>query len=187
MFIQTEETPNPLTLKFLPQKIVMDTGTLEFTHSESAACSPLAQNLLKIGGVEKVFFGKDFISVTKNPEKEWYILKPSILGAIMEHFVSGRPLLENLREEKAISLEEDAISKEIREIIDTRVRPAVAQDGGDIVFDRFEKGIVYVRMQGACSGCPSSSQTLKAGIESMLRHYVPEVVEVRADAEEVSI
>ena len=180
MFIQTEETPNPLTLKFLPQKPVMDQGTLEFIVSEHPSRSPLADNLLGIEGVERVLFGGDFISVTKRADKEWYILKPSILGQIMEHFVSGRPLLQGEEEKPKISIEnEDALSKEIREIIDTRVRPAVAQDGGDIIFDRFEDGIVYVHMKGACSGCPSSAVTLKSGIENMLKHYVPEVIEIR--------
>ncbi len=179
MFIQTEETPNPLTLKFLPHKPVMETGSMEFKSKEEASIAPLAQNLLEIEGVEKVFFGETFISITKRPEIEWYVLKPCILGEIMEHFVSNRPLFK----EQPLSLQnfddQDALSKEIREIIDTRVRPAVAQDGGDIVFDRFEDGIVYVDMQGACSGCPSSTLTLKSGIENMLKHYVPEVVEVR--------
>ncbi len=184
MFIQTEETPNPLTLKFLPQKPVMKQGTLEFVRSENASRSPLADRLIDIEGVERVFFGGDFISVTKKEDKEWYILKPSILGSIMEHFVSGRPLLHDGEEKLKVSVEnEDALSKEIREIIDTRVRPAVAQDGGDIIFDRFEDGIVYVHMQGACSGCPSSTVTLKSGIENMLKHYVPEVIEIRAIAE----
>jgi len=183
MFIQTEETPNPLTLKFLPQKTVMEQGTLEFTRLEEALSSPLAEKLFNIEGVERILFGKEFISITKKADKEWYILKPSILGTIMEHFVSGRPLLQSDKKEitsKASLENEDEISKEIREIIDTRVRPAVAQDGGDIIFDRFEEGIVYVHMQGACSGCPSSTVTLKSGIENMLKHYVPEVIEIRA-------
>lgn len=180
MFIQTEETPNPLTLKFLPQKSVMETGTQQFSSREEAQKSFLAERLFKIEGVERVFFGSDFISITKHPEKEWYILKPSILGAIMEHFVSGRSLFKDETKNVKSAQEEDEISGEIREIIETRVRPAVAQDGGDILFDRFEDGIVYVHMQGACAGCPSSTATLKSGIENMLRHYVPEVLEVRS-------
>lgn len=184
MFIQTEETPNPSTLKFLPQKPVMKQGTLEFSGIEKPSKSSLADDLLGIQGVERVLFGRDFISVTKTSEKEWYILKPSILGKIMEHFVSGRPLFQEGEENPRDYIEnEDALSKEIREIIDTRVRPAVAQDGGDIIFDRFEEGIVYVHMHGACSGCPSSTVTLKSGIENMLKHYVPEVIEIRAIAD----
>lgn len=180
MFIQTEETPNPLTLKFLPQKIVMEEGTLQFVSSEEAQKSPLAERLFKIVGVDRVLFGTDFIAITKTPDKEWYVLKPSVLGAIMEHFVSGRSLFKGTMEIQDFTGQEDAISAEIREIIETRVRPAVAQDGGDIVFDRFEDGIVYVHMQGACAGCPSSTATLKSGIENMLKHYVPEVLEVRS-------
>ena len=180
MFIQTEETPNPLTLKFLPQKVVMEEGTCQFTSVDEAQKSPLAERLFKISGVERVLFGSDFISITKLPDREWYILKPSVLGAIMEHFVSDRPLFKGEMEAQNFPKEEDTISREIREIIETRVRPAVAQDGGDILFDRFEEGIVYVQMQGACSGCPSSTATLKSGIENMLKHYVPEVMEVRS-------
>lgn len=184
MFIQTEETPNPLTLKFLPQRIILEKGTWEASKSNVPSTSPLADRLLALDGVEKVFFGKDFIAVTKKSNKEWYVLKPSILGEIMEHFVSERPLfIEGRLSLQETKEDKDDLSKEIREIIETRVRPAVAQDGGDIIFDRFEKGIVYVHMQGACSGCPSSSITLKSGIENMLRHYVPEVVEVRALSE----
>ena len=183
MFIQTEETPNPLTLKFLPNRPVMETGSAHFSSEEEAKRSPLAQRLFQIKGVTGVLFGSDFIAVTKASEKEWYILKPSILGAIMEHFVVEKPLFypSSTRDPitKDLSSQElDAISKEIQDIIDTKVRPAVAMDGGDIIFDRFENGIVFVKMQGACSGCPSSALTLKSGIENMLKHYVPEVIEV---------
>lgn len=183
MFIQTEATPNPLTVKFIPGRVVMAEGTKNFPKALDAVNSPLARNLFAIDGVDGVFFGADFISVTKKEENDWGLLKPSILGAIMEHFVSNKPLFV---EDKAkldhapANDQDDAISAEIRELIDARVRPAVAMDGGDIIFDRFEDGIVYVRMQGACAGCPSSSVTLKSGIENILKHYVPEVKEIRA-------
>lgn len=185
MFIQTEETPNPLTLKFLPNRSVMDTGTVYFSSEEEAKSSPLAERLFEIKGITGVLFGSDFIAVTKELEKEWYVLKPSILGAIMEHFVVEKPLFyaSSVKDSLAKDLssqELDSISKEIQDIIDTKVRPAVAMDGGDIIFERFEDGIVFVKMQGACSGCPSSTLTLKSGIENMLKHYVPEVIEVRS-------
>jgi len=179
LFIQTETTPNPLTLKFIPGRIVMDKGTYDFPLKETAHVSLLAQSLFAISGVEGVFYGADFISVTKSEDADWSVLKPSILGAIMEQFVSARPLFASEKAQDE-AVDSDPIIAEIKEIIDTRVRPAVAMDGGDIIFDRFEEGVVYLRMQGACSGCPSSSVTLKNGIETMLRHYVPEVVEVRS-------
>ncbi|MBS0272368.1 MAG: NifU family protein [Proteobacteria bacterium] len=180
MFIQTEETPNPATLKFLPGRVLMSEGTADFKSREEAVKSPLALKLFEVDGVKGVFFGVDFITVSKESNQEWAVLKPAILGAIMEHFITHQPLFYG---EGIPTLEKDVsdpIAIQIQEILDTRIRPAVAMDGGDIVFDRFEDGTVYVHMQGACAGCPSSSATLKSGIENMLRHYVPEVLEVRA-------
>jgi len=180
MFIQTEQTPNPATLKFLPGREVMGNGTADFPSADVAKRSPLADHLFGVEGVAGVFFGADFITVTKSDEKDWHLLKPAILGAIMEHFTAGRPLL-NEAAAAAQSTEEDSeIVTQIKELIETRVRPAVAQDGGDIVFQSFEDGIVYLHMQGSCAGCPSSTATLKSGIENMLKHYIPEVVEVRS-------
>jgi len=181
MFIQTEQTPNPATLKFLPGRPVMGEGTASFAEAEEAERSPLARRLFQIEGVTGVFFGGDFISVSKADDREWYLLKPSVLGVIMEHFVSGQPLLTGEEDSaEGESGEDDELVSQIKELLDTRVRPAVAQDGGDIVFRGFERGVVYLHMQGACAGCPSSTATLKMGIENMLRHYVPEVTEVRA-------
>ena len=181
MFIQTEATPNPATLKFLPGCEVMQSGTANFPDRESAARSPLAQRLFEIDGVTGVFLGSDFVTVTKAEDREWYLLKPAILGVIMEHFTAGRPIvLSGGEEDKPASEEDDEIVSQIKELLDTRVRPAVAQDGGDIVFHGYENGVVLLHMQGACAGCPSSTATLKMGIENMLRHYIPEVVEVRA-------
>jgi Fe-S cluster biogenesis protein NfuA len=183
MFIQTEETPNPATLKFLPGRAVMESGTADFASQDRAARSPLAERLFRVEGVERVFLGQDFVTVTKTDAKDWAVLKPALLGVIMEHFVSGQPImLANAPAADADSAPEgddDEIVAQIKELIDTRVRPAVAQDGGDIIFHAFEDGVVYLHMQGSCSGCPSSTATLKMGIENMLRHYVPEVVEVR--------
>ncbi|MDP7182658.1 MAG: NifU family protein [Alphaproteobacteria bacterium] len=180
MFIQTEQTPNPATLKFLPGEPVLGEGTAYFASAEAASRSPLAERLFAVEGVVGVFFGSDFISVTKTEGKEWQVLKPSILGTIMEHYVTGQPvLIAGEDTEVASEGEEDDVVRQIKELIETRVRPAVAQDGGDIIFHRFESGVVYLQMQGACSGCPSSTMTLKAGIENMLKHYVPEVEEVR--------
>jgi len=180
MFIQTEETPNPATLKFLPGRTVLERGTVDFDSGETAARSPLAQQLFQIDGVSRVFLGHDFVTVTKADGRDWYVLKPSILGAIMEHFTAGRPvLLDEADDGHAESAEDDEIVSQIKELLDTRVRPAVAQDGGDITFHGFDRGVVYLHMKGACAGCPSSTATLKAGIENMLRHYIPEVVEVR--------
>ena len=181
MFIQTESTPNPATLKFLPGNPVMETGTANFAAPDEANRSPLAQSLFATEGVIGVFLGADFITVTKSGDKEWDVMKPLILGAIMEHFQSGRPVIEaDAADTTVADGDDDEVVVQIRELIDTRVRPAVAQDGGDIVYKGFEDGIVYLHMQGACAGCPSSTATLKHGIENMLRHYVPEVQEVRA-------
>jgi Fe-S cluster biogenesis protein NfuA len=179
MFIQTESTPNPATLKFLPGRTVMTSGTANFAEATAAERSPLAQRLFAIDGVTGVFLGSDFVSVSKDEALEWFRLKPAVLGVIMEHFTSGAPVV--LSDESApVEEDDDELVIQIKELLDTRVRPAVAQDGGDIIFHRFEEGVVYLHMQGSCSGCPSSTATLKAGIENMLRHYVPEVVEVRA-------
>ena len=182
MFIQTEETPNPLTLKFLPGRTVLGAGTADFPTADLAeGRSPLAETLFTIEGVGGVFLGPDFITVTKRSEADWPEMKPAILGAIMEHFTAGLPVIRETADAAAAAEgEDDEIVAQIKELLDTRVRPAVAQDGGDIIFQGFEDGIVYLHMQGSCSGCPSSTATLKAGIENMLRHYIPEVVEVRA-------
>ena len=183
MFIQTESTPNPATLKFLPGQTVLEAGTADFPTAESAAKSPLANRIFAVKGVSGVFFGNDFVTVTKDDAIEWDHLKPAILGAVMEHFQSGQPVME---EDSAaasghadFSGEDAEIVGQIKELLDSRVRPAVAQDGGDITFHGFERGVVYLHMQGACAGCPSSTLTLKMGIENLLRHYIPEVVEVR--------
>ena len=183
MFIQTEQTPNPATLKFLPGREVLGAGTADFTSSEAAANSPLAQRLFAIQGVAGIFLGADFVTVTKADEREWHLLKPAILGVIMEHFTAGRPVLTapaDAAAEVAVAEGDQEVVAQIKELLDTRVRPAVAQDGGDIVFQGYDKGVVFLHMQGACAGCPSSTATLKMGIENMLRHYIPEVVEVRA-------
>ena len=181
MFIQTEQTPNPATLKFLPGVTVMETGTADFTDAANAAeRSALAGNLFGVDGVAAVFFGQNFIAITKAPEIDWYVLKPAILGVVMEHFTLGAPVMNDAGDVTGASAEDDdEVVVQIKELIDTRVRPAVAQDGGDIVFHRFEEGVVYLQMHGACAGCPSSTATLKMGIENMLRHYIPEGVEVR--------
>ena len=182
MFIETETTPNPATLKFLPRRAVMAGGTANFIDADAATRSPLAQQLFQLGGVSGVFFGADFVTVTKEEASSWQQLKPLILGAIMEHFTSGRPLLLNgdAPVPEAAAEEDDEVVSQIKELLETRVRPAVAQDGGDIIFEAYADGVVYLQMHGSCSGCPSSTATLKAGIENMLRHYIPEVVEVRA-------
>ena len=181
MFIQTEDTPNPLTIKFLPGKEVMKTGTADFKNNELSVNSPLALRLFEVDGVDGVFLGSDFISVTKKKEEEWFSLKPSILGKIMEHYASGDVVLKLNQNEKSVSEIEDSDTvQQIKKLLETRVRPAVAMDGGDIQFESFEDGIVTLLMKGACSGCPSSTATLKMGIENMLRHYIPEVQEVRA-------
>jgi Fe-S cluster biogenesis protein NfuA len=183
MFIQTEQTPNPATLKFLPGRPVMISGTANFISEEAARVSPLAERLFSLPEVSGVFLGADFITVTKAGDSDWYLLKPAVLAAIMEHFTTGRPVLVADVTGGAVatsSEDEDEVVVQIKELLETRVRPAVAQDGGDIIFHDFEDGVVYLHMQGSCSGCPSSTATLKAGIENMLRHYIPEVVEVRA-------
>ena len=193
MFIQTEQTPNPETLKFLPGKVILDTGkTIEFKAPEAAQHVPLAQQLFRIQGVKSVFFGHDFISITKTAECSWSVLNPSVLRCIMEYFIthSRVEIPENPVSSASHSLDasfqdtqedalDDPITHQIKALLETRIRPAVAQDGGDIVFRKFEDGVVYLQMQGACSGCPSSSATLKSGIENMLKHYIPEVQEVR--------
>lgn len=183
MFIQTESTPNPATLKFLPGQTVLDMGTADFPSAEGASASPLARRLFAVNGVTAVFFGHDFVTVTKADKTDWDHLKPSILGAIMEHFQSGDPVMSGEAAAPSGHAEhsgEDAeIVGQIKELLDSRVRPAVAQDGGDITFHGFERGVVYLHMQGACAGCPSSTLTLKMGIENLLRHYIPEVTEVR--------
>jgi Fe-S cluster biogenesis protein NfuA len=182
MFIQTEATPNPATLKFLPGRAVLENGTLDMRDREEAANSPLAERLFDIPGIGGVFLGADFIAVTKN-DGEWPQLKPAILGAIMEHFMSGAPVVSgNGADEAADEFFEDADAETvatIKELIETRVRPAVANDGGDITFRGFKDGVVYLSMKGACSGCPSSTATLRHGIENLLRHFVPDVTEVR--------
>ncbi|TRD21545.1 NifU family protein [Palleronia caenipelagi] len=183
MFIQTESTPNPATLKFLPGQTVLETGTADFPNADAAQTSPLAQRLFGIEGTTGVFFGSDFVTVTKADAVDWDHIKPSLLGAIMEHFQSGQPVMGAGAEAAGGHADQDGpdgeIVTQIKELLDTRVRPAVAQDGGDITFYGFDKGVVYLQMQGACSGCPSSTLTLKMGIENLLRHYIPEVVEVR--------
>lgn len=179
MFISTEQTPNPATLKFLPGRPVMAAGTANFPSPDAAGRSPLALRLFEIDGVAGVFLGRDFISVTTDGTA-WPALKPVILGAIMEHFTADLAVMDEGHEpDQAPAEGDDEIVTQIKELLDTRVRPAVAQDGGDIVFERFDSGIVYLHMQGACSGCPSSTATLKHGIENLLRHYIPEVIEVR--------
>lgn len=182
MFIQTEITPNPATLKFLPGRAVMTSGTAHFETEEAARRSPLATALFDIDGVEGVFLGSDFISITKDDETEWQTLRPMLLGRIMDHFTAGGAVLsdEADAEDESFAPEDADIVAQIKELIETRVRPAVAQDGGDIVFRAFEKGVVSLHLQGSCAGCPSSTATLKMGIENMLKHYVPEVVSVRA-------
>jgi len=180
MFIQTEDTPNPLTIKFLPGKEVMISGTADFKSKNLSQNSPLASRLFDIEGIDGVFLGSDFISVTKKENEEWFSLKPSILGKIMEHYASGDSvLLVNNNDLSDESNDSDTV-QQIKQLLETRVRPAVAMDGGDIQFESFEDGIVTLLMKGACSGCPSSTATLKMGIENMLRHYIPEVREVRA-------
>jgi Fe-S cluster biogenesis protein NfuA len=181
MFIQTEQTPNPATLKFLPGRTVMESGTANFTTADAAQRSPLAVRLFEIESVTGVFLGSDFVTVTKDEPADWYKLKPEILGAIMEHFTAGKPvILAEAAAAPAAAEEDDEIVVQIKELLETRVRPAVAMDGGDILFHDFQDGIVYLHMQGSCSGCPSSTATLKAGIENMLRHYIPEVQAVQA-------
>jgi Fe-S cluster biogenesis protein NfuA len=183
MFIQTEPTPNPATLKFIPGKAVLGEGTAEFRAKTEATASPLATRLFDVEGVEGVFLGSDFISVTKG-DGEWQHIKPAILGAIMEHYMSGAPVVESGEAANDGApghydpKDEDTV-KTIKELLDTRVRPAVANDGGDIIFHGFKDGIVFLHMRGACAGCPSSTATLRHGIENLLRHFCPDVQEVR--------
>jgi Fe-S cluster biogenesis protein NfuA len=187
MFIQTEATPNPATLKFIPGRTVLGSGTMEFTSREAAARSPLAEKLFGVPGITSVFYGSDFVTVTKD-DSDWQHLKPAILGAIMEHYMSGAPLLADgstgsddaADEEGEFFNEADAETvATIKDLIETRVRPAVAGDGGDITFRGFKDGVVYLNMKGSCSGCPSSTATLQHGIQNLLKHFVPDVVEVR--------
>ncbi len=181
MFIQTESTPNPATLKFLPGQEVLDMGTADFPNADAAGASPLAKRIFATGQVTGVFLGTDFVTVTKADAADWGHIKPAILGAIMEHFQSGAPVMEGSAQ--AAHTEHNGpdgdVVRQIMELLDTRVRPAVAQDGGDITFHGFDRGVVYLNMKGACAGCPSSTLTLKMGIENLLRHYIPEVLEVR--------
>lgn len=180
MFIQTEETPNPATLKFLPGRTVLENGTADFPTKESAENCLFAKVLFTINGISGVFFGSDFITLTKQDPYDWLVLKPKVLGFIMDYFMHHEKVTITQKNEASLQEEDTEIVKEIKEILDGRIRPAVAMDGGDIVFNRFEDGIVYLELQGSCSGCPSSTATLKTGIENMLKHYIPEVQEVRA-------
>lgn len=192
MFIQTQPTPNPATLKFLPGRDVSPATPYEFISPDEAAASPLASALFVINGVRTVFLGNDFVSITKSEDADWAVLKPQALAAIMDHFVSGAPVIADVAKVEAPAVEDDIVYEgetaeivaEIKELIATRVRPAVANDGGDIIFKRFDvdTGIVHLSMRGACSGCPSSTLTLKQGVENLLRHYVPEVTAVEAAA-----
>ncbi|MCM2563498.1 NifU family protein [Lutimaribacter sp. EGI FJ00015] len=183
MFIQTESTPNPATLKFLPGQAVLDAGTADFPSADAAGNSPLASRIFAVDGVTGVFFGTDFVTVTKGEAVDWDHIKPAILGAIMEHYQSGQPAMTGEDQPGSGHADHEGPDSEvvgqIKELLDTRVRPAVAQDGGDITFHGFDRGVVYLHMQGACAGCPSSTLTLKMGIENLLRHYIPEVTEVR--------
>ena len=184
MFIQTEQTPNPQTLKFLPGRVVMKQGTAFYQNINEASESPFAKRLFELDGVNGVFFGSDFITITKSENLEWQVIKPIVLGSIMDHFNSSEETISEKDKSKGEeSLKENNndsdIVKQIKELLDTRVRPAVAMDGGDIIYQSFEEGVVYLHMQGSCSGCPSSTATLKMGIENMLKHYIPEVQEVR--------
>jgi Fe-S cluster biogenesis protein NfuA len=185
MFIQTEATPNPATLKFIPGRTVLDGGTMEFDSREAAARSPLAERLFGVSGVTRVFFGADFVTVTKD-DSDWQHLKPAILGAIMEHYMSGAPLLadgtvsgDEVDADEFFNEADAETVGMIKDLLETRVRPAVANDGGDITFRGFKDGVVYLNMKGSCAGCPSSTATLQHGIQNLLRHFVPEVVEVR--------
>jgi Fe-S cluster biogenesis protein NfuA len=181
MFIQTEATPNPLTLKFIPDVTVMGSGTAFFTNAEDATISPLAVELFAIEGVTAVFLGGDFITVTKDEASDWSILKAPLLTSIMDFFVAKKPVMLSSKKETVAQNENDSdLVKQIKELIETRVRPAVAQDGGDIIFHNFSDGIVQLELHGSCSGCPSSTVTLKNGIENMLKHYIPEVIAVEA-------
>ena len=181
MFIQTESTPNPATLKFLPGHTVLQNGTADFPSRENSDKSPLAKRIFSVEGVSGVFFGSDFITITKAEVNEWTLMKPAILGCIIEHFTTKKPVISDQapRTEHTYDENDSDVVKKIKELLDTKVRPAVAMDGGDIIFDKYDEGIVFLQMQGACQGCPSSTATLKMGIENMLKHYIPEVREVR--------
>src|SRR5210317_2318475 len=181
MFVQTEPTPNPATLKFLPGREVMTEGTIFYQNQDSAVNYSLAQNLFSIKGVESVFFGSDFITITKADVNEWTLMKPAILGCIIEHFTMNKPLISEQvpRTEHSYDENDSDVVKKIKELLDSKVRPAVAMDGGDIIFNNYNEGVVFLQMQGACQGCPSSTATLKMGIENMLKHYIPEIREVR--------
>lgn len=179
MFIETEATPNPNTLKFLPGRAVMSSGTASYS-AETAGHSPLASRLFAVGGVSGIFFGHDFVTVSKEQDADWAALKPQLLAAIMDHYAAGEVPLEAVPPSADEAGEEDPVVDKIRELLDLRIRPMVAGDGGDIIFCGYEDGIVYLEMHGACSGCPSASATLKHGVENMLRYYIPEVQAVEA-------
>ena len=184
MFIQTEDTPNPSTLKFIPGQTVMVTGTVQYASIDEASSSPLARRLFAVDGITQIFFGTDFVSVTKAENHDWFTIKPGVLAAIMEHYASGMPVIEgdaSTQSDDSSEEDDDEVVAQIKYLLDTRVRPAVAMDGGDIVFKSFENGVVTLFMRGACQGCPSSTATLKMGIENMLHHYIPDVQEVCAD------
>ena len=190
MFIQTEDTPNPASLKFIPGREVMGADSAQFSAIDEASSSPLARRLFAVEGVAAVFFGSDFISITKADSHDWFTIKPGILAAIMEHYASGMPIIEGNASIDGTGTDDNAVGdtgadsetvQQIKHLLDTRVRPAVAMDGGDIVFKSFENGVVTLYMRGACAGCPSAGATLKMGIENLLRHYIPEVQEVQAD------
>ncbi|WP_019646228.1 NifU family protein [Novispirillum itersonii] len=180
MFIQTEPTPNPASLKFIPGRTVISGGTVDYRSAEEAGASPLALRLFDVAGVAGVFLGADFVTVTKTDDRDWAVLKPMILGAIMEHYTSGDVAVSAADEEESFDPADAEIVAQIKEIIEARVRPVVARDGGDIVFKGFRDGVVYLNMRGSCSGCPSSTMTLKHGIENMMRHFIPEVQAVEA-------
>lgn len=188
MFIQTEVTPNPATLKFIPGQVILASGTMDFKTVQDAVHAPLAKRLFGLQGVNGVFYGHDFISVTKSDDTDWSMLKSMVLAALMEHLSTGQVIVtedafRHKDQAQANIGEDSAIVSQIKELLETRVRPAVARDGGDIVFEDFADGIVFLRMQGACAGCPSSTATLKVGIENMLKHFIPEVMEVRQVSE----
>lgn len=185
MFIQTEPTPNPASVKFMPGVEVLAAGGADFSSAQAATVSPLARRLFEVSGVTGVYLGADSITVTKADDVEWHHLKPALLGAIMEHFATGLAVMDdghgaaaNMAADVAGGADGEIVAR-IVELLETRVRPAVAMDGGDVVFHRYDRGVVYLHMQGACAGCPSSTATLKYGIENLLRHYIPDVSEVR--------
>ncbi len=187
MFVQVEPTPNPATLKFLPGKTVMTQGTQFYQDESSAGNSLLAQKLFQINGVESVFYGEDFITISKNETSKWTLLKPAIMGAIIEQFATNNPLIEEpqfkktyVEDKHSIKSSDSDVVKKIKELLDTKIRPAVAMDGGDIIFNEYVDGWIWLEMQGACQGCPSSTATLKSGIENMMKHYIPEVRGVRS-------